>query len=142
MPPPNPLICKRFLRELCNCYDYFLRLSVFPDLFCKAFLINAKFSLIEFTTCLREQCKQNKLLKWYKRLLFLKLSLEIFWILNTIAAKFLLRFTILLLFYKLFSLRLLKEELAIDLFYCVSQEMRLENWWKLICIDQSRSFLS
>ena len=32
------------VEELSNCYDYFLRLSGFPDLFGKVFLITFKFS--------------------------------------------------------------------------------------------------
>ena len=55
--------------------------------FGKVFLINLKFFLIDFSIYSREQCKQNKYLKRNKRLLFLILSLEIFGIPNTIAAK-------------------------------------------------------
>ena len=35
-----------------------------------------------------------------------------------------------------------KKKLALDLFYCFSREIWLEDWWKLVCTDQSRSFIS
>ena len=38
------------VEELSNCYDYFLRLSGFPDLFGKLFLITFNFSLFDFST--------------------------------------------------------------------------------------------
>ena len=88
------------------------------------------------------------LLDAYKRFLFLVLSSEIFRILYAIVAKFLFSFRFTKVFYKIFfkSLRaffikLLKKKLKIDLLYCFSQEIRSEDWWKLICIDSSRSFL-
>ena len=40
----SSLTISTLVSELFNCYDYFLRLSVFPDLFGKFILINVKFS--------------------------------------------------------------------------------------------------
>ena len=54
----------------------FLRLSGFPDLFGKVFLIIVKLWQLDFSTYLREQCKQNKFFKRHKRLLFL---IQFFW---------------------------------------------------------------
>ena len=34
------------------------------------------------------------------------------------------------------------KKLTLDSFYCFSPDIRLKDWWKLICIDQLRSFLS
>ena len=58
-PSANPhQLCTKLVEELSNCYVYFLRLSVFPDLFSKVFLITCKFSLFEsLPTFLQEQCK-------------------------------------------------------------------------------------
>ena len=47
------------VRKLFNCYNYFLRLSKFLDLFSKVFPMNLKFSWLDFLAYLREQCKQK-----------------------------------------------------------------------------------
>ena len=67
-----------------------MRLSGFLDLFGIVFLINWKFSQLDFLTFSREQFKYKKFLKRFKWLLFLIQSLEIVKILlNTTAAKLL-----------------------------------------------------
>ena len=59
MPLANPhQLMYTLVEELSKCYDYFLRLSGFPDLFGKVFLITLKFSLFASSTSfLQEQCK-------------------------------------------------------------------------------------
>ena len=49
----TPIMCT-VVEELSNCYDYFLRLSEFPDLFGDVFLILFKFSFLDFSTILGE----------------------------------------------------------------------------------------
>ena len=44
------------VEKLLNCFDYFLRLSGFPDLSGKEFLMTFKFSLLDYSTML---CKNN-----------------------------------------------------------------------------------
>ena len=78
----------------------------------------------------------------------------IFKIVNTIAAKLLfslhtplnnpLVISFFINFLKLcnfFSWEL-EKNLTLALFYCFSQEMRLEDWWKVVCIVQSRFCIS
>ena len=49
-----------------SCYDNFLTLSKFPDLFGKVFLITFKFSFLDFSTFFsEEQCKQNNLITYF-----------------------------------------------------------------------------
>ena len=46
------------VEELFSCYDYFMKLLGFPDLFGKVFLTTFKFSQFDFlTTFLQEQRK-------------------------------------------------------------------------------------
>ena len=45
----SPITCT-LVEELSNCYDYCLRLSRFPDLFGRVYLIPFKFSLFDFST--------------------------------------------------------------------------------------------
>ena len=53
----SPTMCT-LVEELSNCFDYFLRLSGFHDLFGKLFLITFEFYSFDFsTTFLREECK-------------------------------------------------------------------------------------
>ena len=54
------------VEELSNWYDYFLRLSGFPDLFSKVYLITFKFSQFDFSaTLLQEQSKSNSLISFF-----------------------------------------------------------------------------
>ena len=62
------------VRDLFNCYDFFLRLLGFPFLFAKVFLIDLKFSELDFSTFSRVQRKQNKFLWTFKRILFLTIN--------------------------------------------------------------------
>ena len=78
MQPLNPTV-SGLVRELFNCYDYFLKLSGF--LFGKVFLINLKFSLLlAFSTFSGEQCRQNKFLRKLKQVLFIVLNRYSFYI--------------------------------------------------------------
>ena len=91
-------------------------------------------------------------MKRYKWVLFLILSLEIFRILSTITAKFLFSLCtplknvigLFISFLKLFKLfhKASKTKLVLDLLYCFSQEIWLEDWWKLIFIGKLRSLIS
>ena len=48
--------------QLSNCYHYFLRVSEFPGLFAKVFLISLKFPQLDFKRVfLQNLCKRNGL---------------------------------------------------------------------------------
>ena len=52
--------------ELSNCYDYFLKVAGFLNLFGKVIMITFKFSQCDFsTTLLQEQSKQNSLISFF-----------------------------------------------------------------------------
>ena len=53
-----PTICT-LSEQLSNRYNYFLRLTVFPDLFVKVFLINFNFFNLLFLTICRDQVYSN-----------------------------------------------------------------------------------
>ena len=54
------------VQKLSNGSDYFLRLSRFPDLFGKVFLITFKFSFFDFsTTFSQERCNENSLISFF-----------------------------------------------------------------------------
>ena len=56
------------VKEISNWYDCFLRLSGFPDLFGKVFLITFKFSLFESSATFlqeQEQCKKDSLISLF-----------------------------------------------------------------------------
>ena len=115
------------VEELSNCSDYFLRLSGFPDLFGKAFLIPFKFSLLDSsTTFLQEQCKLNSSIS--------------FFIIEILKPLF-ITITYVKIYFSLISiLKSKKKKLALTSFYCLGQETWLDNSRKLICINQSRFY--
>ena len=78
-----------------------------------------------------------------------------FIILNTISDKSLFLFhttlnklkvidfkSLLKLFFKKRKKNRASKKFALHLFYCFSEEIRLEYWWKRIYMNQSRSFIS
>ena len=54
MPSVNPPQMDKKTKKLLNCCTYFLRLSGFPDLSGKVFLITFKFSELDYSTMFRK----------------------------------------------------------------------------------------
>ena len=103
------------VEKLLNCSDYFSRLSAFPDLHEKVFLIIFKFFELDCSTIF---CNSNL----NKTVQFFLVSRDR----EIITVK---------------SLKSKKKKLALTLFYYVSREIWLGNSKNLICIDQSRFYI-
>ena len=121
------------VRNLFNCHDNFLRLSEFPDLFGKVFWSFWNSPNLIFQAFREMKCKQNNFFKRFKRLLFLILALIY---LYKLLLTRLNKLNTINFFYAFF--KKLFKKLAPALFYCFSQQIRLADWCKLACIDQSR----
>ena len=106
-----------------NCCSYFLRLSGSPDLF----LINFRLSLLDFSTILH----LSRITKQKFQLAFLHCR-EIITVKTIILHK--------LNFFSRKVLQSIKKNLALSLFNCLSQKMRLADSRKFICIDQLRFY--
>ena len=100
------------VEKLSNRCDYFSRLSGFPDLSGKEFLITFKFSELDYSTVFCNSSVHNFFLGSRDR--------------EIITVK---------------SLKSKKKKLTLTLFYYVSREIWLGNSKKLICIDQSRFYI-
>ena len=110
------------VEKLSNCCHYFLRLSGFPDLSSKVFLITFEFPSLDYSTLF---CNNN-----VNKTVFLDSSKYR----EIITAKTVTHFSIK-------SLKSKKKKLGLTFFYYVIRELWLANSKKLICVDQSRFYI-
>ena len=121
MPSANQSTMCTFVEELPSCYDYFLRLSGFLDLFGKVFLITFDHSIFDLLTFLLSLISFFIMQRDYNGC-----NYGTFW------AK--------IYFSVIRVLKSKKKKLAVTLFYCFVLETWLDDSRKLIYINQLRFY--